>query len=157
MNKGTLNQLFFTTVDRHAGLPFAFRSKVGGEWIPITHRASFRRYLLDRLALIGEGRACKTVRGAVDQRVGNRPRVSDGYAPRVVPQRQGRRVGETLDVVTEIQITVRRTIDGVGDMIVLVVTPHEQCLVFAQVEIQPRDESVQSRRCARIEAEAARV
>ena len=32
MNKGTLTQLFFTAVDRHAGLPAAFRSKVAGTW-----------------------------------------------------------------------------------------------------------------------------
>ncbi|MEX2157335.1 MAG: long-chain fatty acid--CoA ligase [Gemmatimonadales bacterium] len=38
MNKGTLTQLFFATVDRHAGLPAAFRSKVGGAWVPVTHR-----------------------------------------------------------------------------------------------------------------------
>src|SRR6185503_11722019 len=43
MNKGTLNQLFFTTVDRHAGLPYAFRSKVGGTWVPITHREATQR------------------------------------------------------------------------------------------------------------------
>src|SRR6266508_3133332 len=43
MNKGTLNQLFFTTVDRHAGLPCAFRSKVAGTWVPITHRETTQR------------------------------------------------------------------------------------------------------------------
>jgi long-chain acyl-CoA synthetase len=43
MNRGTLTQLFFTTVDRHAGLPAAFRSKVGGEWVAITHRETFER------------------------------------------------------------------------------------------------------------------
>src|SRR5258706_495527 len=43
MNKGTLNQLFFTTVDRHADLPFAFRSKVAGMWVPITHREASQR------------------------------------------------------------------------------------------------------------------
>ena len=43
MNKGTLNQLFFTTVDRHAGLPAAFRSKVGGAWVAITHRETLER------------------------------------------------------------------------------------------------------------------
>ncbi|HEX9346780.1 MAG TPA: long-chain fatty acid--CoA ligase, partial [Gemmatimonadales bacterium] len=41
--KGTLNQLFFTTVDRHAGLPAAFRSKVGGAWVPVTHRQALER------------------------------------------------------------------------------------------------------------------
>jgi len=43
MNRGTLNQLFFTTVDRHAGLPAAFRSKVAGAWVPITHRQALER------------------------------------------------------------------------------------------------------------------
>ena len=43
MNKGTLNQLFFTTVDRHAGLPAAFRSKVGNAWLPVTHREAAAR------------------------------------------------------------------------------------------------------------------
>ena len=43
MNRGTLNQLFFTTVDRHAGLPAAFRSKVGGAWVGITHREALER------------------------------------------------------------------------------------------------------------------
>src|SRR5260370_32903017 len=43
MNRGTLTQLFFTTVDRHAGLPAAFRSKVGGAWVSITHRQGLER------------------------------------------------------------------------------------------------------------------
>ena len=43
MNRGTLTQLFFTTIDRHAGLPAAFRSKVGGTWIAITHRETLER------------------------------------------------------------------------------------------------------------------
>ena len=43
MNRGTLTQLFFTTVDRHAGLPAAFRSKVGGAWVSITHREALAR------------------------------------------------------------------------------------------------------------------
>ncbi len=43
MNRGTLTQLFFTTVDRHAALPAAFRSKVGGAWVGITHRETFER------------------------------------------------------------------------------------------------------------------
>src|SRR5256885_15823628 len=38
MNRGTLTQLFFTTVDRHGTLPAAFRSKVGGAWQSVTHR-----------------------------------------------------------------------------------------------------------------------
>jgi len=43
MNRGTLTQLFFTTVDRHAGLPAAFRSKVGGAWVSIPHREALER------------------------------------------------------------------------------------------------------------------
>jgi long-chain acyl-CoA synthetase len=43
MSRGTLTQLFFTTIDRHAGLPAAFRSKVGGTWIAITHRETLER------------------------------------------------------------------------------------------------------------------
>jgi hypothetical protein len=43
MKKGTLTQLFFTTVDRHAGLAAAFRSKVGGAWVTITHRETLDR------------------------------------------------------------------------------------------------------------------
>jgi long-chain acyl-CoA synthetase len=43
MNRGTLNQLFFTTIDRHAGLAAAFRSKVGGSWVAITHRETLER------------------------------------------------------------------------------------------------------------------
>ena len=43
MNRGTLNQLFFTTVDRHAGLQAAFRSKVAGNWVGITHREALER------------------------------------------------------------------------------------------------------------------
>ena len=50
MNRGTLNQLFFTTIDRHAGLPAAFRSKVGGAWVPVTHREA-----LDRVQAISLG------------------------------------------------------------------------------------------------------
>ncbi len=50
MNRGTLTQLFFTTVDRHAGLAAAFRSKVGGAWVSITHRAA-----LDRVQAISLG------------------------------------------------------------------------------------------------------
>jgi long-chain acyl-CoA synthetase len=50
MNRGTLTQLFFTTVDRHAGLPAAFRSKVGGAWVGITHREA-----LDRVQAISLG------------------------------------------------------------------------------------------------------
>src|SRR2546422_8330222 len=43
MTRGTLTQLFFTTTDRHAGLPAAFRSKVGGTWKAITHRETLER------------------------------------------------------------------------------------------------------------------
>jgi long-chain acyl-CoA synthetase len=43
MKTGTLTQLFFTTVDRHAGLPAAFRSKVGGAWVGVTHREALNR------------------------------------------------------------------------------------------------------------------
>jgi long-chain acyl-CoA synthetase len=43
MNRGTLTQLFFTTVDRHAGLPAAFRSKAGSAWVSITHRETLER------------------------------------------------------------------------------------------------------------------
>ncbi|HXM39421.1 MAG TPA: long-chain fatty acid--CoA ligase [Gemmatimonadales bacterium] len=43
MKKGTLTQLFFTTVARHAGLPAAFRSKVGADWVPVTHRQAAER------------------------------------------------------------------------------------------------------------------
>lgn len=50
MNRGTLTQLFFTTVDRHAGQPAAFRSKVGGAWVGITHREA-----LDRVQAISLG------------------------------------------------------------------------------------------------------
>jgi len=53
MNRGTLNQLFFTTVDRHAGLPAAFRSKVGGTWVGITHREALEVMIesYDRMGL----------------------------------------------------------------------------------------------------------
>jgi len=67
--KGTLNQLFFTTVDRHAGLPAAFRSKVGGAWVPVTHRQALERVQAislglrelgikpgDRVAIVSENR-----------------------------------------------------------------------------------------------------
>jgi long-chain acyl-CoA synthetase len=69
MNRGTLNQLFFTTVDRHAGLAAAFRSKVGGAWVSITHRQTAERVQAicvglrelgiqpgDKVALISENR-----------------------------------------------------------------------------------------------------
>ncbi|MGH7522096.1 MAG: AMP-dependent synthetase/ligase [Gemmatimonadales bacterium] len=69
MNRGTLNQLFFTTVDRHSGLAAAFRSKVGGAWVAVTHRQTFERVQAicvalrelginpgDKVALISENR-----------------------------------------------------------------------------------------------------
>jgi len=69
MNRGTLNQLFFTTVDRHSGLPAAFRSKVGGAWVPVTHRQTLERVQAiclglrelgikpgDKVALVSENR-----------------------------------------------------------------------------------------------------
>ena len=43
MNRGTLNQLFFTTIDRHAHLAAAFRSKVNGTWVPVTHKQAAER------------------------------------------------------------------------------------------------------------------
>jgi long-chain acyl-CoA synthetase len=83
MNRGTLTQLFFTTVDRHAGLPAAFRSKVGGAWVAVTHRQALERVQAislgmrelgiapgDKVAIISENRpewalsdyACLTAR-----------------------------------------------------------------------------------------------
>jgi long-chain acyl-CoA synthetase len=69
MNRGTLTQLFFTTVDRHAGLPAAFRSKVAGTWVAITHREALDRVQAiclglrelgvkpgDKVALVSENR-----------------------------------------------------------------------------------------------------
>jgi long-chain acyl-CoA synthetase len=85
MNRGTLNQLFFTTVDRHAGLPAAFRSKVAGAWVSIRHREVLERVQAislglrelgvrpgDKVALVSENRpewaltdyACLTTRAA---------------------------------------------------------------------------------------------
>jgi long-chain acyl-CoA synthetase len=69
LNKGTLAQLFFMAVDRHAGLAAAFRSKVAGVWTPITHRTAAERVQAislglrelgvrpgDRVALVSENR-----------------------------------------------------------------------------------------------------
>jgi long-chain acyl-CoA synthetase len=85
MNRGTLTQLFFTTVDRHAAQPAAFRSKVGGAWVAISHREALERVQAitlglrelgirpgDKVALISENRpewaladyACLCVRAA---------------------------------------------------------------------------------------------
>ncbi|HYX81671.1 MAG TPA: long-chain fatty acid--CoA ligase, partial [Gemmatimonadales bacterium] len=71
------------TVDRHAGLPAAFRSKVGGAWVGITHREALERVQAislglrelgiqpgDKVAIISENRpewaltdyACLTAR-----------------------------------------------------------------------------------------------
>ena len=55
MNRGTLTQLFFTTIDRHAGLPAAFRSKVGGAWVSITHREAMARVQAISLGLRASG------------------------------------------------------------------------------------------------------
>jgi len=43
MSTGTLPRLFFEAVERHAGRPAAFRSKVGGVWTSITHREAEAR------------------------------------------------------------------------------------------------------------------
>jgi long-chain acyl-CoA synthetase len=69
MNTGTLTRLFFDAVERHAGHPAAFRSKVGGVWTPITHpeaEARVRSISLglrdlgvrpgDRVAIVSESR-----------------------------------------------------------------------------------------------------
>jgi len=69
VSNGTLTQLFFTTVNRHIGLPAAFRSKVGGAWVVITHREVLERVQAislglrelgiaagDRVAIISENR-----------------------------------------------------------------------------------------------------
>jgi long-chain acyl-CoA synthetase len=69
MNKGTLTHLFFATTDRHGALPAAFRSKVGGSWVGITHRQALERVQAitlglrelgvrpgERVALISENR-----------------------------------------------------------------------------------------------------
>ena len=69
MNQGTLTKLFFDAVERHAGRPAAFRSKVGGEWKSLPHReaeARVRNLSLglrelgvapgDRVSLISENR-----------------------------------------------------------------------------------------------------
>ena len=38
MTKGTLVRLFFDAVDRHDALPAAYRHKVAGRWVALTHR-----------------------------------------------------------------------------------------------------------------------
>ena len=55
MSRGTLTQPFFTTIDRHAGLPAAFRSKVGGAWVSITHREALERVQAISLGLRDAG------------------------------------------------------------------------------------------------------
>jgi len=69
MSTGTLPQLFFEAVERHAGRPAAFRSKVGGVWTSITHREAEARVRAislglrelgiqagDRVAIVSESR-----------------------------------------------------------------------------------------------------
>jgi len=69
MSTGTLTQLFFEAVERHAGRPAAFRSKVGGVWRSITHREAEARVRAislglrelgiragDRVAIVSESR-----------------------------------------------------------------------------------------------------
>jgi long-chain acyl-CoA synthetase len=43
MKRGTLTELFFTSIDRHAGRPAALRSKINGTWHAITHQELARR------------------------------------------------------------------------------------------------------------------
>ncbi|HEY6061837.1 MAG TPA: hypothetical protein VIV10_14690, partial [Gemmatimonadales bacterium] len=51
MNTGTLTELFFTAVDRHAGKrPAALRAKLGGTWRAITHQE-----LADRVVTVSLG------------------------------------------------------------------------------------------------------
>ncbi len=69
MSTGTLPRLFFDAVERHAGRPAAFRSKVGGVWTSITHREAEARVRAislglrelgiragDRVAIVSESR-----------------------------------------------------------------------------------------------------
>jgi len=69
MSTGTLPRLFFEAVERHAGRPAAFRSKVGGVWTSITHREAEARVRAislglrelgiragDRVAIVSESR-----------------------------------------------------------------------------------------------------
>ena len=35
--KGTLTRLFFDALERHRSLPAAYRYKVGGRWVALTH------------------------------------------------------------------------------------------------------------------------
>jgi len=69
MSTGTLPRLFFEAVERHAGRPAAFRSKVGGVWTAITHREAEARVRAislglrelgiragDRVAIVSESR-----------------------------------------------------------------------------------------------------
>ncbi|MGH7731729.1 MAG: AMP-binding protein, partial [Candidatus Eiseniibacteriota bacterium] len=85
MNTGTLTQLFFEAVERHAGLPAALRAKVEGTWKAITHREAEERVKAislglrelgvragDRVAILSENRpewtltdyACLSARAA---------------------------------------------------------------------------------------------
>jgi len=69
LSTGTLPRLFFEAVERHAGRPAAFRSKVGGVWTSITHREAEARVRAislglrelgiqagDRVAIVSESR-----------------------------------------------------------------------------------------------------
>src|SRR2546422_64552 len=69
MSTGSLPRLFFDAVERHAGRPAAFRSKVGGVWTSITHRDAEARVRAiavglrelgiragDRVAIVSESR-----------------------------------------------------------------------------------------------------
>jgi len=69
MSTGTLPRLFFEAVERHAGRPAAFRSKVGGVWTSIMHREAEARVRAisiglrelgiragDRVAIVSESR-----------------------------------------------------------------------------------------------------
>ena len=69
MSTGTLPRLFFEAIERHAGRPAAFRSKVGGVWTAITHREAEARVRAislglrelgiragDRVAIVSESR-----------------------------------------------------------------------------------------------------
>ena len=52
MTKGTLTQLFFTSVDRHADRrPAALRAKVGGVWRAITHKELAQRVVAAAVGL----------------------------------------------------------------------------------------------------------
>ena len=69
MKTGTLTQLFFEAIERHAGRPAAFRHKVGDAWQSVTHREAEERVRAislglrelgvqpgDRLSILSENR-----------------------------------------------------------------------------------------------------